>query len=116
ASSNASAAAATPTESTTTETEATAAVVEQPKPTDPIVEADKLLRQAQTQLTEGKREEALATARKAAELDPKNVGASALVKELSASTTKALPSLGAAAAATETVTETKAEVTAASDK
>ncbi len=122
ASSKAGAAATTTevkTETTKTVTDAAApvAVVEEPQATDPIVEADKLLREAQTHLTEGRREEALATARKATELDPKNVGATALVKELSSENAKALPSLGAAAAATATVSgDTKAEVKVETDK
>jgi type II secretory pathway component GspD/PulD (secretin) len=68
--------------------------------TDPIVEADKLQRQAQRELQEGKREDALATARKANALDPNNIEAKAMISDLSApavagSAAKSLPSLQA---------------------
>lgn len=85
-------------ESTTTASAAPAPKAEEPKPDNPIVQADKLLREAQKNLAEGNREKALETARKAAELDPKNASATLLVQDLS-SDSKSLPSLGEAAAA-----------------
>ena len=76
---------------------------EKEKPANPAVEADKLVRQAQRELQEGNRDEALATAKRAAELDSNNVEATALIAELgagpAASTGLALPPLGAAAPA-----------------
>ncbi|MGI8908826.1 MAG: hypothetical protein ACR2IE_20325 [Candidatus Sumerlaeaceae bacterium] len=69
-----------------------------PSATDPIVEADKLTRQAQREMQEGKRDAALSTARQAAALDANNVEAKALVGDLSGtspagSQAKSLPSL-----------------------
>ncbi len=80
--------------------------------TDPIVEADKLLRTAQTDLQEGRREQALESVRKAIVLDPKNTSAAKLAEELSSDSVKALPSLGAVAV---TTTEVVADVTPATD-
>ncbi len=80
--------------------------------TDPIVEADKLLRQAQTNLQDGDREQALETVRKAVALDPKNTNATKLAEELSSESAKSLPSLGAASTV---AVEATADVKPASD-
>ncbi|MCX7718474.1 MAG: hypothetical protein N2111_08755 [Candidatus Sumerlaeaceae bacterium] len=53
------------------------------KPRNPIVEADTLFRQAQKELADGRRDQALATVRRALDLDPLNVEAKALAEELS---------------------------------
>ncbi len=54
----------------------------EPKKSDPKVEADTLVREAQRLLKEGKREEARAKAMEAMQKDPANVEAKALVKDL----------------------------------
>src|SRR5690606_29519003 len=79
--------------------------------TDPIVQADKLVREARTQLTDGNREKALELAQKASSLDPKNVDASALATDLAADAVKALPALSATTASASA----SADVKAASD-
>lgn len=70
------------TETAKSETKTADSLPPLPKADDPSVEADKLLRQAQRELQEGKRDAALATAKKAAELDAKNVEIKALVADL----------------------------------
>ena len=52
------------------------------KTKNPVVEADTLLRQAQKELSAGRRAEALATVRRALELDPLNAEAKVLAEEL----------------------------------
>lgn len=76
------------------------------KSVDPIVQADAIFREAQKDLQDGKRDQALEKARKAVALDSKNVEAKALVTDLG-SPDKSLPSLTTTVAKSTTVKSEK---------